>query len=155
MHHLASALVPGTAAAIVIIKRDKGHSLQPAYDLMDDPGQASIWHMVHAFAKPCSASQICPRDGKVGSAYVDTLVSEDDLGHATALLSYAWGYQVVEVSAALSAWTVRAERDPKRTRIWICSLCLNQFRIDDPDNQDSDLQKEFGERVVAIGRILP
>ena len=61
---------------------------------------------------------------------------------------------MVEVSAALSAWCERYERDPKRTAIWICSLCLNQFRMAD-NSVEKDLQKEFADRVVAIGRILP
>jgi len=33
---------------------------------------------------------------------------------------------VAEVSAALSAWCKRLDRDPKRTAIWICSLCPNR-----------------------------
>ena len=71
-------------------------------------------------------------------------------------MSYSWGYLVAEVSAALSAWTERTERHPKRTYIWICSLCLNQHRLGGGDAATpEDLAKEFGERVVAFGRILP
>ena len=99
---------------------------------------------------------MCPRDGKIGCAYVDTLTNLDDVGRADALLSYSWGYLITEVSAALSAWTERAGRDPKRTHIWICSLCLNQHRIELGNAvAPEDLAKEFGERVVAIGHILP
>ena len=91
----------------------------------------------------------------MGCAYVDTLSSEDDVGRARALLSYSWGYLVAEVSAALSAWCDRHERDPKRTPIWICSLCLNQHRMSSEVATPEQLAKAFGERVVAFGRILP
>ena len=161
VHHLAATLVPETVAAILAIRKNKGHELQPDYDLLHDPAQASIWHMVHAYAKPCSAAVVCPRDGDIGSAYVDTLTATDDVGRADALLSYAWGYLVAEVSAALSAWADRTGRNPKRTRIWICSLCLNQhgfearmLRAGGPAGPEM-LQKVFGDRVVAIGRVLP
>ena len=36
----------------------------------------------------------------------------------------------------------------------ICSLCLNQHRDDHLGSADQ-LKKEFGDRVMAIGRILP
>jgi hypothetical protein len=140
--------------AIDAIQKNKGHELQPAYDLLPDPSQASIWHMVHAYAKPVSEHTVCPRDGELGCAYVDTLSGKDDVGRADALLSYSWGYLMTEVSAALSAWAERTDCDPKRTYIWICSLCLNQFRMADA-NIKKDLQKEFGDRVLAIGQILP
>ena len=161
VHHLAATLVPETVAAILAIRKNKGHELQPAYDLLHDPAQASIWHMVHAYAKPRSAAVACPRDGDVGSAYVDTLTAADDVGPADALLSYAWGYLVAEVSAALSAWVDRTGRDPKRTSIWICSLCLNQHGFEarmlkaGGSAGPEALQKAFGDRVVAIGRVLP
>ena len=155
VHHLAVVLVPMVQEAVREIKKVKGHPNQVSFDDLD-PVEASIWHTVHAFAKPASESTVCPRDGEMGCAYVDTLVEEDDVGHADGLLSYSWGYQVAEVSAALSAWTERGGRDPKKTRIWICSLCLNQHRLGGGDAATpEDLAKEFGDRVVALGRILP
>jgi len=152
--HLSSTCVPAMLGAIDAIRKNIGHELQDAYDLLPDPSQASIWHMVHAYAKPVSEHTVCPRDGELGCAYVDTLSGKDDVGRADALLSYSWGYLTTEVSAALSAWAERTDRDPKRTYIWICSLCLNQFRMADA-NIKKDLQKEFGDRVLAIGQILP
>ena len=155
VHHLASTLVPGVQQAVVAIQITKGHANQSSFDGLD-PANASIWHTVHSFAKPASAATVCPRDGKMGCGYVDILVSEDDFGIAKALLSYSWGYLVAEVSAALSAWCERHGRDPKRTAIWICSLCLNQHRLGGGDAATpEDLAKEFGDRVVALGRILP
>ena len=156
VHHLETTLVPGVQAAVHAIKSGKGdHSFQSSFDALD-PADASIWHTVQSFAKPASAGTACPRDGEMGCAYVDTLSSADDVGRANGLLSYSWGYLVAEVASALAAWADRAGRDPKRTRIWICSLCLNQHRIGSGDAvSPEDLAKEFGERVVALGRILP
>ena len=155
VHHLQATLVPDTVAAILAIRKRKGHEFQPAYDLLDDPAvQASIWHMVHAYAKPCSAKIVCPRDGDMGCAYVDTLTALDDVGPADALLSYAWGYMVAEVSAALSAWTERAARDPRRTRIWICSLCLNQHGFEARMNKTGGLQGPEVLQKVPLPRLL-
>ena len=155
IHHVETALVPQVARAIRSIKQGSGgHPYQRAFDALDDPANASIWHAVHAYAKPASENTTCPRDGMMGSAYVDTLVDAAEVGRATALLSYSWGYKATEVSAALSSWAVRTDRSPTHTYIWICSLCLNQYRMADND-VEQDLQKEFGDRVVAIGRILP
>ena len=44
-----------------------------------------------------------------------------------------------EVSAALSAWVERTDQDEKRTYIWICSLCLNQFRMADDNVVNDDV----------------
>ena len=153
VYHLEATLIPAVQQAIETIKRDRGHPDQAVYAGLDT-ADASIWHTVHAFAKPASERTVCPRDGSVGCAYVDTLSHEDHVGHANGLLSYSWGYLVAEVSAALSAWAERTDRDPKRTYVWICSLCLNQFRMAD-DSVKKDLQAEFADRVLAIGRILP
>merc|ERR1719473_2490316 len=102
---------------------------QASFDEVANPlDDCTIWHMVHAYAKPAAATMLCPRDGRTGCAYVDTLDGEH-VGMATALLSYSWGYKVTDVADALSLWTANEDRDPKTTSIWICSLCLNQFRM--------------------------
>ena len=55
----------------------------------------------------------------------------------------------------LADWTQKTDRDPKETSIWICSLCLNQHRMVGVSTSPEELARAFGERVVAIGRILP
>ena len=153
VHHLKAVLLPKALAAIQTITN---HPNQSRFDSLGLGGaaHANIWHAVHAYAMPVSKHTICPREGSMGCAYVDTLSHENDVGRADALLSYSWSYLVTEVSAALSAWTERRGCDPKQTRIWICSLCLNQHRMADA-SVAKDLQTEFGDRVVAIGLILP
>ena len=113
------------------------------------------------FAKPRSANTICPRDQDRGCAYVDTLHGRDHVGGAIALLSYSWSYRILDVSEALQDWGQSSQRDPKGTYIWICSLCMNQHDFErrllqcGATKGPDALQKEFGDRVVAIGRILP
>jgi len=53
------------------------------------------------------------------------------------------------------AWTNKSGRDATQTYIWVCALCINQHRLNAEPNRPEDLQKEFGDRVAAIGRILP
>jgi hypothetical protein len=54
--------------------------------------ETTISQAVRAVFKPRSEDTVCPRDGEVGCAYVDTLTNGDDAGDSTALLSYTWGY---------------------------------------------------------------
>lgn len=148
VHHVNNVLVPKVLAAVKPPWTDhSGRSLQ-------DPAEATVGHAVQAVAKPCGAQQKCPRDGKMGCAYVDTLQDRDDVGRADALLSYTWQYKVKSVGAALTRWAETAQREEKRTYIWICSLCLNQHRMATAQTPEA-LANEFGPRVLAIGRVLP
>lgn len=119
--------------------------------LVEPPSSATIAHTVHAVVKPKSKNVPCPRDGQRGCAYVDTLSAQDDVGRATALLSYTWGYKVASVGSALQRWAEQESRNPKRTYIWICSLCLNQHRLLKAVTPE-ELANEFGPRVTTIGR---
>jgi hypothetical protein len=123
--------------------------------LVDPPESATIGHGVATVIKSAGADDICPRDGQQGCAYVDILTSQDDVGKATALLSYTWSYRILSVANALRRWTEQGGRNSKRTYIWICSLCLNQHRLGAVDMSPAQLSAEFGSRVLSIGRILP
>ncbi len=51
---------------------------------------------------PCVIRQkgldvLCPKDGRKGASYVDCLLGEDNVGEATHMLSYTWGYTVGEI----------------------------------------------------------
>ena len=85
---------------------------------------------------------------------VDLLMSSDDVGPATAFLSYTWYYTLADTIAALNEWIKTTGRDPKRTYIWMDALCLNQHRISEQLSPEL-VAAEFGPRVEAIGRILP
>ena len=165
VHHLTTVARPGVFRAVVE-HMPGGRTPTAGFDKLKAPEDGDIWHMVESFIKPASAGTICPHDGEMGCAYVDTLSRKDNAGKATALLSYAWGYKFAEVLAALETWTTSTSRDPKRTYFWVCSFCLNQhgtnglLRGDDVDPSDpkaaaSRLAKGFYDRIVGIGRILP
>ena len=54
---------------------------------------------------PCvSSPRAGPADGKAGAAYVDVELFAGSVQHATAFLSYAWGYMFREVVATLADW---------------------------------------------------
>ena len=63
---------------------------------------------------------ICPRDGRLGSAYVDCVPNE----HAG--LSSGWSYTVGNVVDTLTQFCDTEGRDPADTRFWICCVCINQ-----------------------------
>eukprot|EP00040_Diaphanoeca_grandis_P036065 m.228619 g.228619 ORF g.228619 m.228619 type:complete len:1687 (+) comp33543_c0_seq1:183-5243(+) len=146
VHHLGTSFLTEALEAVRV------HF--PTLENLNDVEDAKIYHVVDAFVKPLGLSMICPRDGQKGVAYVDTLVGTTKVGIANALLSYSWGYKVQDVVDALTDWTKCSNRNTKQTYIWICSLCLNQHRIATIYSPD-ELQKEFGERVLAIGLVLP
>jgi len=149
VHHIQCMLVPKVIAAV------KPPWRTPLGGRVVPPESATIADAVDAVIRPLGHNKTCPRDKKIGCAYVDTLKRQDDVGRAIALLSYTWSYKVVSVGAALQRWTEQVERKPKRAYIWICSLCLNQHRIGQRVVSPEDLANEFGPRVQAIGRILP
>eukprot|EP00040_Diaphanoeca_grandis_P029880 m.175857 g.175857 ORF g.175857 m.175857 type:complete len:1282 (+) comp31832_c1_seq5:147-3992(+) len=146
VHHLSTTFIKKAIKAV----RKQASKFKDLKCVAD----ATIYHMVKAYGEPQGLQHTCPRDGGPGAAYVDTLRGEDNVGRACALLSYSWAYKVQDVVDALVEWTRKGKRDPKHTYIWICSLCLNQHRIVTALTP-LQLSKVFGDRVEAIGRILP
>lgn len=120
------------------------------------PESATIATTVQIVLKPASANTRCPRDGELGCAYVDTLVSSDDVGQANALLSYTWRYKLSSVVNALQRWAHKERREAQHTYIWICCACINQHRVNAATKilTPEELAAEFGPRVLSIGRIL-
>ena len=86
VHHLNTDFITNTLKAV---------SNQMAEMIgITNPAEANIHHMNQAYGKPAGLIVTCPRDGKSGAAYVDTLTGADNVGIANALLSYSWGYKV-------------------------------------------------------------
>ena len=167
VHHLTTVLRPGcltSVSASIVETAVTGldfDGLPPKAwrPLISSPEEAKIWHLVHSYAKPQSVNLVCPRDGQPGAAYVDTLAGSDHVGRASALLSYSWGYRMVDVVGALADWTQGMDGEqelPTRTYVWICSLCLNQHGFPRGHAQGPErLAAEFKSRVMALGRVLP
>ena len=81
VHHIHTVLGPAVVAAVRPPWKDKkGRAVDP-------PESATITHAVQTVAKPAGERTVCPRDGKPGCCYVDTLTTQDDVGRAVALLS--------------------------------------------------------------------
>jgi tetratricopeptide (TPR) repeat protein len=105
------------------------------------------------------ARNSCPRDGRIGSAFVDAILGEDNMGRATHMLSYTWGYTVADIVDALNSYCQKSGLDPKRTYVWICALCINQHRVHEKKGKSETVPfdtfaEEFGSRVRGIGHVL-
>jgi Tetratricopeptide repeat len=97
---------------------------------------------------------ICLNDSQKGAAYVDCLAGEDNVGYATHMLSYSWGYTVGDIVDTLVDFCATNDLNPKRTYIWICCLCVNQHRVVGATLDTSGFVQVFGKRVQQIGHIL-
>mmetsp|Transcript_9598 Transcript_9598/g.12088 ORF Transcript_9598/g.12088 Transcript_9598/m.12088 type:complete len:581 (-) Transcript_9598:106-1848(-) len=115
----------------------------------------------HGVIRTKGKNTICPRDGKMGAAYVDCLKGEDNVGPANLMLSYGWGYSIGDITDTLLDYCQSNELDPKRTYVWICCLCNNQHRVAasikgkrDSESTFEEFQNTFHSRVVEIGHIV-
>ena len=115
-------------------------------------GEASSYHMKDHIVVPRTQSIVCSRDQQDGAVFVDTLSGADNVGPATAILSYAWKYPYRHplrlVSGALDDWCSAGEMDPMRQYVWIDVMCWN------PHGRLSDPVVEWTPRVEAIGHQL-
>ena len=66
----------------------------------------------HGIIRSKGAQQICPRDGKLGAAYVDSMKGEDFVGSANVMLSYCWSYRIKDIVKTLEEKCEADERDP-------------------------------------------
>ncbi|CAE6971910.1 unnamed protein product [Symbiodinium natans] len=101
----------------------------------------------------------CPRDDRLGAAFVDTLQGADNVGHATHMLSYTWQYTVDCIIDSLGAWCHRKSLKPERTYVWMCFMGVNQHRIQESRLAGSDvpfdeLAATFGSHVRSIGNVI-
>jgi len=97
----------------------------------------------------------CPRTGRTGCAYIDTVTGEDNVGRSTHMLSYAWSYQVQDIVDTLSSFCQEQGLDPKRTYVWICCFGVNQHCVKDAAVVPFGTFKEqFRQQVRNVGHIL-
>lgn len=116
----------------------------------------SIYEIEADVIRARGSDVLCPRDGRLGAAYVDTLCSDENVGSATHFLSYAWGNSVQDIVDSLAAWQQRRNLDPWRTNVWLCCLCENLHR---PRRREAIVNpRGFADRVNArilgIGKVL-
>jgi len=139
--------------------------LQEVRDAGLDEDTATIYDMEdlrqskHGIIRSKGAQHTCPRDDKLGAAYVDTIQGEDFVGTANVILgSYCWSYRIKDIVKTLEEKCEANERDPKQTYVWICFLCNNLHRVDNhvPFEQFRDIFGTgdiFGSIVTSVGTI--
>ena len=114
----------------------------------------------HGVIRSKGASIVCPRDKKVGAAYSDCLIGDDNVGPATFLFSYTWKYTIRDIIDTLVAFCESNKAmDQKRTYVWICCLCNNQHRVYEDKQNGSNVQvDEFHEisrtHILSIGHVV-
>ena len=156
VEHLHARCVPAVLTAIQTIRKGSSHKYQKSFEDLPSPADASIWLSVESYGKPYSATTVCPRDGEIGSAYVDVAAIQASICHATAFLSYAWGYKLVGVVETLIEWCSGEDGNGLAgTWIWMDCFALNQHRIDLGNvATPEELQVVFCGRVTGIGRMV-
>jgi tetratricopeptide (TPR) repeat protein len=101
----------------------------------------------------------CPRDGRIGAAYVDCIEGEDNVGPANLMLSYGWANTVDTITSTLYDHCISKNLNPKRTYVWICCLCNNQHRVAERKQKGievsfDEFQRIFYHQVMSIGNVL-
>jgi len=116
--------------------------------------------VTHGVIRSKGVSIVCPRDKKVGAAYSDCLIGDDNVGPATFMLSYSWQYTIRDIIDTLVAHCESNKAmDQKRTYVWICCLCNNQHRVYEDKQNGSNVQfDKFHEisrtRILSIGHVV-
>ncbi|CAB9523546.1 Kinesin light chain [Seminavis robusta] len=103
---------------------------------------------------------LCPMDGKEGAAYVHCLSGGENIGKASVMISYTWGYAIGDIVATLDDYCEANRLDPKHLYVWICCLCNNQHRIVEDRKAGKEVPFEefrriFYSRVTGVGHVLP
>merc|ERR1712232_270918 len=104
-----------------------------------------------------SAEEICPRDGREGSAIVDSLGNRSFNGRATHFVSWCWDYSLWIVVSGLSHWAASGTVDISATYFWMCFFCNNQRQmlLESAMCADSTLLCDvFGRRLSKIGHMI-
>lgn len=99
------------------------------------------------------------QDSLIGSAFVDTVHGEDNVGPATHMLSYTWKYKIGDIVDSLQHWSTDMVLDPKRLDIWMCWACVNQHRVQEMRQKGEvvpfeQFKEVFEGRVKSIGKNL-
>eukprot|EP00041_Stephanoeca_diplocostata_P031844 m.1002639 g.1002639 ORF g.1002639 m.1002639 type:complete len:361 (-) comp24036_c0_seq37:325-1407(-) len=160
VHHLQNSLLPRCQKRFA--QRASNGELKSQDGKALEVHEGTIWHMVKYHIKPVTS--------RSHESYVNYLATlqhmkydeSDDandnpinhVGRAHFMLSYSWSYKVTDVVSALVDWCERRQLDPKRTYVWICSLCVNQHALQS-DEPAHSLAATFQGRVDTISTILP
>ncbi|CAB9497847.1 Hydra magnipapillata [Seminavis robusta] len=148
VYHLKTAFIKDLCAA----GYGKSNSIYEIEDLRGPPG----------FIRQKGEGTVCPLSGELGSSYVHACKGgADNVGSANYMLSYSWKYSVGDIIDTLDSFCKANKKNPKRTYVWICFLCVNQWRVVKQSELElsgtldtADFFTIFGDRVASIGHIL-
>lgn len=120
---------------------------------------ACVYEVEEKVIRSMSQAKVCPRDGRQGSAFVDVVKGEDNVGRSVFMLSYTWGYKFRDIIEALVAYCKDNNLDPKKSYVWMCCFCINQHRVKEAQQRGDivsfdEFASEFGSRVKGIGHVL-
>jgi len=119
---------------------------------------AKIYDVEPRVRELSAAPLVCPRDGRPGCALVD-VAPDDFAGRANIMISYGWGYNVLDIVTALAAYCARSKQYPKQVIVWICFACINQHRVKESFAKGisvpfKEFEQTFKERVTGIGKVV-
>eukprot|EP00927_Polykrikos_kofoidii_P004313 TRINITY_DN11704_c0_g1_i2.p1 TRINITY_DN11704_c0_g1~~TRINITY_DN11704_c0_g1_i2.p1 ORF type:complete len:1360 (+),score=300.08 TRINITY_DN11704_c0_g1_i2:78-4157(+) len=119
---------------------------------------SKVYELEPALIRPRGADVVCPRDNRLGAAYVDCL-SEYDAGMSSFMLSYTWGYTIGDIVDSLTNFCENRKMDKRKSNVWICCLCINQHRVKEAQARKEvvpfeKFKDEFGDRVKSIGHVV-
>merc|ERR1712224_251136 len=99
--------------------------------------------------------KICPRDRKLGCSITDAMTLENK-GTANKFLSWSWGYKLNDMIGGLEDWATNSHVDHKKTFLWVCFFCLNQFRMSEAKQAGgaSNLDEVFRRRLQRVGCLV-
>lgn len=124
------------------------------------PANATVLEIEATVIRGQGENIICPRDGRLGAAYVDSVGEHpDDVGLANFMLSYSWGYTVEDIGDTLLQFCRSHEAKPEETYVWLCCVCINQHRVKEAQKAGNiipfeEFCHEFKQRVEGIGHII-
>jgi tetratricopeptide (TPR) repeat protein len=113
----------------------------------------------NGFIRAKGENVVCPRDGKLGAAFVDCVQGEDNVGIANIMISYSWGETIEDIIDVLEQFVARKKLDRKRSYVWICCLCNNQHRVVDRRKNNKEVPFEefkdtFESQVNGVDHIV-
>lgn len=121
--------------------------------------EASVHDIEETVIRAKGEYVVCPRDHRRGAAYVDSISGPDNAGMSEFMLSYTWQYKVKDITETLENFCELRGYDVRRTYVWICCLCVNQWRVQEARRQQNivdfgSFEKTFRGRVEQIGCVL-
>ncbi len=116
---------------------------------------ANISDIVEPLIKKKGQSILCPRDGKMGAAYVDCLEGTENVGKANLLLSCARENSLEDICTTLNSYCSSHDLDPRKTYVWMSCLSINQHRynVDNPMSYE-EWEQTFDDTAGIKNRVL-